>query len=126
MSPSPSVTSRPLPPLPDLSAPKGAGGGAPAAPGSDPLASILSGIAPVKNAVDQIQQACQMVVQSGAIPGAEQICGQIVTLATSLLPMAAQNMLQPGAGAAPPGGPPGGMQMMPPPGGPPSGPPPIG
>jgi len=60
------------------------------------MSALVSGIAPVKNGVDGILQACRAIVQSGAVPGAEQICGQIVALATSLLPMAAQSALQPG------------------------------
>lgn len=72
------------------------------------MSALVSGIAPVKNGVDGILQACKSIVQSGAVPGAEQICGQIVALATSLLPMAAQSALQPGggggAGAIPPMG----------------------
>ena len=88
---------QPLPPLP------ASGSGGPQSGSTPPafLASIMSGIAPVKNAVDQIQSACQQIVQSKAIPGSEQICGQIVALAQSLVPMAAQNILQPGmAGGA--------------------------
>lgn len=80
------------------------------------MAALVSGIAPVKNSVDGILAACKQIVQSGAVPGAEQVCGQIVALATSLLPMAAQNALNPsgGAGAIPPvGGPPGGAQAPP-------------
>lgn len=114
-APSPSaVTAAPMPPLPDLSA---AGSPGPGAASSQPpgfLASLLSGIAPVKSGVDAINSACKQIVQSGAVPGAEQVCAQIVALATSLLPMAAQNAMQPmgqaGGGA---GGP-----MPPPPGGP--------
>lgn len=67
------------------------------------MAQLLSGIAPIKTAVDGINQACKQIVQSNVIPGSEQICAQIVALATSLLPMAAQQVLQPSgvAGAAP-------------------------
>lgn len=64
---------------------------------------MLSGIAPVKSGVDQILQGVRMIVQSGIIPGFEQVGGQIIALATSALPMAAQQMMQPGgqgAGAA--------------------------
>lgn len=64
----------------------------------------MSGLAPVKNGVDAITQACKAIVQSGAIPGSEQICGQIVALATSLLPMAVQQTFQPGPGGQPPAG----------------------
>jgi len=81
------------------------------------MAQVISGIAPVKTAVDGISAACKQIVQSGAVPGAEQICAQIIALATSLLPMAAQQALQPGlggtgigpvgAGAPPQGGGPG-------------------
>jgi hypothetical protein len=110
--PSPQAATASLPPLPDLSSNSQSAGGEP----PNALASILSGIAPVKSAVDQINQACASIIKSGSVPGAEQICGQIVAMATSLLPMAAQNAFQP-AGA---GGPQGGMTPMPPsPGGPP-------
>ncbi len=100
MSPSPqSSGSAPLPPLPDLQSAQGTGG-APAGP-QDAMAALVSGIAPIKNAVDSIVAACKQVVQSGAVPGAEQVCAQIVALATSLLPMAAQQALQPGNGGGP-------------------------
>lgn len=124
--PSPSgVTAAPLPPLPDLNSSGGTGGGTdPASSGL--LASLMSGIAPVKMGVDQILAAAKQIVQSGSVPGAEQVCGQIVALATSLLPMAAQAAMAPGMGgggmaAAPP--PPGGPQpiLAPPQGGPPQG-----
>ncbi len=77
------------------------------------MSALVSGIAPVKRAVDAILAAAKAIVQSGAVPGAEQVCGQIVALATSLLPMAAQQALQPGmsgpgAGVPPPGAGPGG------------------
>ena len=71
------------------------------------MSSLVSGIAPVKAGVDAILAACKQIVQSGAVPGAEQPCGQIVALATSLLPMAAQAALQPG-----PQGPPGPQPIM--------------
>lgn len=118
----PAVSAAPLPPLPNLpAAPMAGGAGAPAgAPGF--LSAILSGIAPVKSAVDQINAAARQIVQSGSVPGGEQICAQIVALAASLLPVAAQNAVQnSGMGA---GGPGMGMGMMgmsplpPPPGGP--------
>ncbi len=121
MPPSPSSsTSAALPPLPDLS---GGPGGGQGQPGGDPMAMIMAGLAPIKQAVGGIQGACKSIVQSGAIPGAEQICGQIVALANSLLPMAAQNLLQPGMGGsgnAPPAPGGGGMGMPPPPGPPPN------
>ncbi len=60
------------------------------------MQALVSGLAPIKSAVDQILAACKVIVQSGAVPGSEQPCGQIVALATSLLPMAAQQMMQPG------------------------------
>lgn len=94
MSPmSPAAAS--MPPLPNLSggAPAQAAGG-----GQDPMAALVSGIAPVKSAVDAILQACKSIVQSGSVPGAEQPCGQIVALATSLLPMAVQQLMQPSGG----------------------------
>jgi len=116
MTPSPSSSTppgaAPLPPLPDLS---GGSKSAGAAPGGN-MASLISGLAPVKMEVDNILMSCKKLVQSGAIPGAEQPCSQIVALATSLLPMAAQQMMQPGgqgpqaAGPGPVGPPPGGPQ----------------
>lgn len=96
-----SAAAAPLPPLPDFSSQANAG----PAPQADPMASLISGIAPVKGAVDSILAACKSIVQSGAIPGGEQVCGQIVALATSLLPMAAQQALQPGMGGGPSQGP---------------------
>jgi len=102
-----------MPPLPDLQ-----GGGQQKSTGSNPLASIMAGIQPVKAAVDSITAGCKAIVQSGVIPGAEQICGQIVALATSLLPMAAQQVLQPGGGGGgsipPVGGGGGGLTAVPP------------
>lgn len=79
------------------------------------MAGFLSGLMPVKSAVDGINGACQSIVQSGAVPGAEQVCAQIVALANSLVPMAAQNLL--GAAGQMQGG------GMPPP--PPGMPPPV-
>lgn len=112
----------PLPPLPVLS-----GGGQGAASGQSGLASIMSRVAPVKASVDTIVQEAKKIVQSGAVPGAEQVCSQLVALATSLLPMALQSSMAPGPmqspqGATGPVGPVGG----PPPGGPPQGGPPQG
>lgn len=111
--PAPNAAAAPLPPLPDLSSASapGAGGGAST---TSPLASLMSGIMPVKSAVDEINAACQKIVQSKVIPGGEQVCGQIVALATSLLPMAAQAAMQPGQG----GGVGPSIPMPPPPGGP--------
>lgn len=90
-----------MPPLPDLS--QGQGGGQTGTL-PDAMASIMSGIAPVKHNVEQIQSACQAIVQSNTIPGAAQVCGQIISLAVSLLPMAAQQAMMPqssgGAGGA--------------------------
>ncbi len=76
------------------------------------MAALMSGIAPVKAGVDGIIAACKSIVQSGAVPGSEQVCGQIVALATSLLPMAVQAGMQPGGGSSGgpgPGGPSGGI-----------------
>jgi hypothetical protein len=72
------------------------------------MAGIISGVAPVKAAVDQILMACKQIVQSKAVPGAEQPCSQIEALATSMLPMAVQAAMQPGPaqGGLPPVGPP--------------------
>jgi len=86
------------------------------------MASIMSGILPIKSAVDSINAACKTIVQSGVVPGAEQACAQIVALAQSLLPMAAQAAMQsagPTAGPIGAGGPPGMSPMPPPPGAPP-------
>lgn len=101
-TPGSSPGAAPLPPLPALS---GRGQGDTSTPGAAPggMSSLLSGIAPVKAGVDQIMQACKGIVQSGVIPGAEQVCGQIIALATSLLPMAAQSVLQPISGGGPGG-----------------------
>ena len=70
-----------------------------------PLASLVSGLAPVKNAVDQITSAAKQLSQLG-IPA--DLCGQLIALATSALPIAAQGALGPGGGMqlpAPPSGP---------------------
>jgi hypothetical protein len=72
------------------------------------MSALLSGILPVKQSVDQIMQACRLIVMSGAVPGAETVCAQIISLAQGLLPLALQSMMQPGQGGAPspmPGGP---------------------
>ena len=111
MTPSPGAASSPLPPLPDLNSASAQGGAS-----QGLMSSLVSGIAPVKTAVDGILAACKSIVQSGAVPGSEQVCGQIVALATSLLPMAAQQALQPGGGQPGPGvgvGPPPGPQAGP-------------
>jgi len=100
-APQANMNNSPLPPLPAL----GAGGSSPS-PAGGGLASMLAGIMPVKNAVDQINAAGKMIVQSGAIPGAEQVVAQIIALANSLVPMAAQNAMQPGVGGPGPGAPP--------------------
>lgn len=107
------VTAQPLPPLPDLSSTASTGGGSADPTSSSPLAAIMSGIMPIKSGVDAIQAACQQIVKAGTIPGAEQICGQIVALATSLLPMAAQAAMGPGAATGMGNGP--SMAPMPPP-----------
>lgn len=120
MSPSPtpatSAGSAPLPPLPDLPA-------QPAAPAKGGfLKAILQGTQPVQDAVTSIQQACKQVVVSGAVPGSEQICAQIIALAQQLVPMAVQQAMGgqgQGALTPPPQGPPQG-------GSPQGGPPPQG
>lgn len=94
----------PLPPLPNLPTSNGA---TPGTNPMDPMAQLLSGVMPIKMGVDGIMAACQQIVQSGMVPGAEQICSQIMQLASSLLPMAAQSALQPGAMGVP------GMSPMP-------------
>jgi hypothetical protein len=91
-----------LPPLPNFPS----GGAQPTGQGQNGMASIISGIAPIKTSVDSIIAACKQIVQSGVIPGSEQPCGQIVALATSLLPMAVQSALSPmggGQSIQPPG-----------------------
>lgn len=124
MSPTPSgsgaASAAPLPPLPDMQSAGQAGAGP--APGGF-LAALMSAVTPVKAGVDAINAACQQIVQSGSIPGAEQICGQIVGLAGQLIPMAMQQASQggmggmgsgmSGGGAPPPGG--AGMGGPPPP-----------
>jgi len=103
----------PIPPLPDFQTeqrPRSLpmeGGNVP-----DPmLQALMSSVGPVKSAVDSINSAAQQIVQSGSVPGAERICAQIVALATQLLPMAAQQALQP-MSQGPSQGP--GMEMLPP------------
>lgn len=64
------------------------------------MAAILSGIVPVKSAVDQIAAACAQISQAAIIPGADQVLQQIMALATSLVPMAAQNLLAPAGASA--------------------------
>lgn len=102
-----------MPPLPDLQ-----GGGDQKPAESNPLAAIMAGIQPIMTAVDGIAAACKSIVQSGVIPGSEQICGQILALATSLRPMAVQQVLQPGGGGGgsipPVGGGGGGLTAVPP------------
>lgn len=96
--------SAPLPPLPNLSS-----GGDQEARGN-PLDSLIAGIGPVVKARDMIQEACKLVVQSGMVPGVEQSAGQVLALANSWVPMAAQQHLQPqNAGQPTPMGPVGGM-----------------
>lgn len=102
--------SAPLPPLGNLQSAGATGGGDPQ---QSAMAALVSGLAPIKNAVDSIAAACRQIVQSGAIPGAEQPCSQIVSLAASLLPMAMQQAMQPQPGAPPQSGPPQAMQGVP-------------
>lgn len=118
MSPSaqsPSGAAAPLPPMSDFGS-----GSSGASPKDSPLAGIISGLTPIKMSADKIVQECKSIVQSGAVPGAEQVCSQIIALTMSLLPMAAQSMMQPGQGAQAQPGP-----VGPPPGAPP-GPGPVG
>ena len=131
MTPTPttdaSAAAQPLPPLPNLGGPKASVG---APPPNGALAAIMSGIAPIKSSVDIINGECRKIIATGTIPGAAQILGQVVALVNSLLPMAAQNLLQPnqpgGVGPGGPGGPGAGGPgpgMPPPPGLPPNLPP---
>lgn len=78
---------------------------------------------PVKSAVDAINQACKQIVQSGMIPGAENVCGQIVAMAQALLPMAVQSSMGPMQGQGQGPGGPGQLTAMPPS---PAGPQPLG
>lgn len=82
------------------------------------MTAIMSGVAPVKAAVDQILAACQALVKSGILPGVEQKAGEVVAWATSLLPQAVQQVAQPGIGPVQQGIPPAGGPgpMAPPPG----------
>jgi hypothetical protein len=84
------------------------------------MAQMMSGVLPVKQGVDQILAACKQIVQSGAVPGAEQVCAQIVSFATQLVPMALQQQMGQGMGQGSGGGP-----AMPAPMAPPNGPQPI-
>ena len=108
-----SASTAELPPLPNFSQQ----GNQPQTGKQDLLASLMSGIAPIKKNVDAINQAVKEIVKLGTIPGAEQIGAQIIALANQLTPMAAQNLLNPMGGSVQPGQ---GqdLQMMPPPGGP--------
>ena len=106
------AASAPLPPLPDLN---GGGDTQPQTGAKDTLAALMSGVGPVKKHADNIVNSAKEIVKMGVIPGAEQIAAQIISLAVSLVPMAAQNLLNPmgGAGGSGAVGP-----MLPPPGGP--------
>lgn len=108
----------PMPPLPDFNTDPNT---QPQTGNKDVLASLMSGIAPIKKSVDTILEESKKIVKAGVIPGSEQVVAQIVALATSLLPMAAQNLLNPmgGGGSMGPGlGQDQSMQMLPPSGGP--------
>jgi hypothetical protein len=110
---SPLVAQAPLPPVGQL---RTAPSADPSQPPS-PLAGMIAGLLPVKTAIDQIEAACQQIVQSGTVPGAAQICSQIVAAAKQLLPMAMQGAMgQMGAGPGP---------NLPPQAGPPQGIPPA-
>lgn len=104
----PGVEPSALPPLPDFDH---GGTSQPQTGNQNTLAALMSGVAPVKKSVDSIVQEAKNIVKLGVIPGGEQIAAQIISLATSLVPMAAQNVLNPMGGQAV--GP-----MLPPPGGP--------
>lgn len=105
---SPAASVSELPPLPDFNQ---SGNSQPQGGKQDVLASLMSGVAPVKKHVDNIVQSAKEIVKLGVIPGSEQVAAQIISLATTLVPMAAQNLLNPMGGQAV--GP-----MLPPPGGP--------
>jgi len=109
------AASAPLPPLPDMNT---GGDTQPQTGNKDVLASLMSGVGPVKKHADTIVQSAKEIVKMGVIPGAEQVAAQIISLATSLVPMAAQNLLNPMGGAVQSGNSSGMGQMLPPPGGP--------
>jgi hypothetical protein len=119
----PLAMAAPLPPLPDLPTAPGTGGagvGAAASPGASGfLAQLLSGIGPIKSAVDQIQSGCQALMRLNPSPATQQAVAAILGLSASILPDAVQSSMHgPGAGGA------GMSPMLPPPGGPqPIGPP---
>ena len=81
------------------------------------LKAILQGTQPIQDAVTAIQQACKQIVTSGAVPGSEQICAQIIAASQQFVPMAVQQAM---GGQGQQGG------LTPPPGGPQGGPPPQG
>lgn len=64
---------------------------------------MISGLMPVQMGVKGILAGCQQIQQSGMVPGSEQVLSQIIALATSLLPMAAQAAMQPGGAGGFPG-----------------------
>lgn len=101
MSPSAQTagTSALYPPLPDMGS-SGTGDAGAGAPGGGFLASLMGAVGPVKQSVDQINSACQQIVQSGKVPGAEQICGQIISMANQLTMMALQQAAQSGQGGS--------------------------
>jgi len=101
----------PLPPLPNLS-----GGGAAATGGKpNPMAAIVSGIAPLYKYVQQISDGLDGIVNTGMLPGAAQVCGQLKALVMTFIPQAIQQQMQPQ-------GPQQGPQPMQGPGGPGAGP----
>lgn len=72
------------------------------------MASLISGIQPVKNGVDQVLAGVQAIAQSGAIPGVEQILAPVIALMNQILVMTAQQVMGPGGQgpqATPPPGP---------------------
>lgn len=99
MTPSPGASSAPYPPLPDLNSD---GGGSQAPMPGGFMQTLMAAVGPVQQAVSGINAACQQIVQSGSVPGAEQICAQIVALAQQLTVMAMQQAAQPqmGGGAS--------------------------
>lgn len=96
------------PPLPDMGS-SGTGDAGAGAPGGGFMAALMGSVGPVKQSVDQINSACQQIVQSGKVPGAEQLCSQIISMANQLTMMALQQAAQPGQGGpvGPPQGGPG-------------------
>ncbi len=69
------------------------------------MASIISGVAPVKMAVDKGLEAVQEIAKSGMIPNADQVLSPLIQAFNSILVMTMQQAMQPAQGARPGAGP---------------------